>query len=61
MSGYSEMRRTAAKGDWRRCARRIVGVVVVAMVLAGCDRCGDWVSPLPGGTMSCRQEAPRPQ
>ena len=54
------MRRVAAKVDWRRCARRIACVIVVGAVLAGCDRCGDWVSPL-GSTMSCRQEAPKPQ
>ena len=60
MSGCSELRHAAVKGDWRRCARRIAGVIVIAMILAGCDRCGDWVSPL-GSTMSCRQEAPKPQ
>ncbi len=48
----------AMASGWRRCAARIAGVLVIGAILAGCDRCGDWVSPMPG---SCRQEAPKAQ
>jgi hypothetical protein len=37
---------------------RLAGVLVFALLLAGCDSCGDWVSPM--GHV-CRQQAPRPQ
>jgi hypothetical protein len=41
----------------RRAALRIAGAILIAAVLAGCDRCGDLAFP---GTTACRQEAPKP-
>jgi hypothetical protein len=46
---------------WRKCLRRVALVLVAGAMLAGCDRCGDWVSPIPGGTSSCRQDGPKPR
>jgi hypothetical protein len=40
---------------------RILGVLVAAGVLAGCDRCGDFVPPIKFQSQVCKQEAPRPQ
>ena len=40
---------------------RIVGVLVAAGVLAGCDRCGDFLPPIKFQSQVCKQEAPRPQ
>jgi hypothetical protein len=40
---------------------RIVGVLVAAGVLAGCDRCGDFFPPIKFESQVCKQEAPRPQ
>jgi hypothetical protein len=41
----------------RRAALRIASVILIAVVLAGCDRCGHLAFP---GTTACRQEAPKP-
>jgi hypothetical protein len=41
-------------------ACRLAGMLVFALLLAGCDSCGDWISPM-GGNHVCRQQAPRPQ
>lgn len=43
--------------DRWRAALRIAGAILIAAVLAGCDRCGDLAFP---GTTTCRQEAPKP-
>jgi hypothetical protein len=40
---------------------RIVGVLVLAGVLAGCDRCGDFVPPIRLEMQVCKDEVPRPQ
>jgi hypothetical protein len=40
-------------------ARRIAGLMLLAVVLAGCDSCGDWVNPLRGESHACRQQPPR--
>jgi hypothetical protein len=40
---------------------RIVGVLVAAGVLAGCDRCGDFFPPIKFESQVCKQETPRPQ
>jgi hypothetical protein len=37
---------------------RIVGAILIAAILAGCDRCGDF--PFPGSSTACRPEAPKP-
>jgi len=42
---------------YRSAALRIAAAVLIAAVLAGCDRCGDLAFP---GTTACRQEAPKP-
>jgi hypothetical protein len=40
---------------------RIVGVLVAAGVLAGCDRCGDFFPPIKFESQVCKPETPRPQ
>jgi hypothetical protein len=40
---------------------RIVGVLVAGAVLAGCDRCGDFLPPIKFQAQVCKDEAPRPQ
>jgi hypothetical protein len=40
---------------------RVVGVLALAAVLAGCDRCGDFVPPIKFQAQVCKDEAPRPQ
>jgi hypothetical protein len=42
-------------------AYRIAGVLLLAAVLAGCDRCGDFVPPIKFGAQVCKDMAPRPQ
>jgi PBP1b-binding outer membrane lipoprotein LpoB len=41
-------------------ACRLAAVIALALLLAGCDSCGDFVSPL-GMSQACRQQPPRPQ
>jgi len=36
-------------------------MIVLAGLLAGCDKCGDWFSPMRGDGQVCREQAPRPQ
>jgi hypothetical protein len=43
-----------------RAACRLATLIAFSLLLAGCDSCGDWVSPL-GSSQTCRQQAPRPQ
>jgi len=50
-------RRIEAAGRYKAC--RLAGALLVALLLAGCDNCGDWVSPL--GSHVCHQQAPRQQ
>jgi hypothetical protein len=40
---------------------RIIGLLVAAGVLAGCDRCGDFLPPIKFEAQVCKDEAPRPQ
>jgi hypothetical protein len=40
---------------------RIIGVLVMAGVLAGCDRCGDFFPPIKFEAQVCKDEVPRPQ
>ena len=40
---------------------RIALMVVLGALLGGCDKCGDWWSPLRGEAQACREQAPRPQ
>jgi hypothetical protein len=44
---------------------RIGALVVLGALLAGCDKCGNWWSPLRGEAQGkpqvCREQAPRPQ
>jgi len=46
---------------WRRRACRIACLIALGAMLAGCDRCGDWWSPMRGESQSCRDQAPKPQ
>jgi hypothetical protein len=41
--------------------RRIACMVLLGALLAGCDKCGDLWSSLPGESQVCREQAPRPQ
>jgi hypothetical protein len=47
-----------AGGGFKAC--RIAGMMAFTLLLAGCDNCGDWISPI-GSSHVCRQQAPRPQ
>jgi hypothetical protein len=47
-------------GGWIK-ACRLAGVMVFTLLLAGCDSCGNWISPMGGSSQVCRQQAPRPQ
>ena len=60
MRDFTKTRRPNARRTRRAASWRIAGAVLIAAVLAGCDRCGDWVSPVPG-SMACRQDAPKPR
>ncbi|HEY6993684.1 MAG TPA: hypothetical protein VH397_08240 [Xanthobacteraceae bacterium] len=40
---------------------RVALLIVLGALVAGCDKCGDWWSPLRGGAQACREQAPRPQ
>jgi len=41
---------------------RMALLIAVGAMLAGCDRCGNWWSPLDQAQIEvCRQQAPRPQ
>jgi hypothetical protein len=40
---------------------RIVCVLVLGAVVAGCDRCGDFLPPMKFKMQACKDEAPRPQ
>ena len=40
----------------------LLGVVTLALVLAGCDRCGDWMKSAGGNTpLVCKSDGPKPQ
>jgi len=39
---------------------RIALLIAVAAMLAGCDKCGNWLSPI-GEANVCREQPPRPQ
>jgi hypothetical protein len=61
-SGKSEFpMRATSESDWRTRTCRIALLVVLGAMLAGCDKCGDWWSPMRGDSQSCRDQAPRPQ
>jgi hypothetical protein len=36
---------------------RVAAMLLFVLLLAGCDSCGDWISPM---GHACRQQAPRP-
>jgi hypothetical protein len=42
-------------------ACHLAGVMAFALLLAGCDNCGNWISPMGGSSQVCRQQAPQPQ
>ncbi len=44
---------------WQANAWRIAGMIAFALLLAGCDSCGDFVSPI-GHAQVCRKDAPQP-
>ena len=39
----------------------IACVLVLGVLLTGCDRCGDWFGWNSGNAQVCRQQAPKPQ
>jgi hypothetical protein len=53
--------RAAPKAPWRKLARRFACLVMLGAALAGCDKCGDFLSAAQGEMQACRQQAPRPQ
>jgi hypothetical protein len=46
---------------WRRYAGRIACLIALGALLAGCDKCGDWWSPMRSDPQMCKQTAPNPQ
>ena len=41
---------------------KIFALIVLAIWLAGCDRCGDWVRADGGATpLACKGDGPKPQ
>jgi hypothetical protein len=48
-------------GAARAIVARVVCVLSVAVLLAGCDRCGDLWRPIKFQSQTCRDEAPRSQ
>ena len=61
------MRETKTLGNLRvpvdRLGRagRLAGMMLLGLLLAGCDACGNWVSATSGEGEMCRGGAPRPQ
>jgi hypothetical protein len=53
--------RAMSDSDWRTRACRVAVLIVLGAMLAGCDKCGDWWSPMRGESQTCRDQAPRPQ
>jgi hypothetical protein len=49
------------KADRRTKTFSLALLIVLGAMLAGCDKCGDWWSPMRGDSQSCRDQAPRPQ
>jgi hypothetical protein len=40
----------------------LMGVFTLALLLAGCDRCGDWIKSEGGNTpIVCKGDGPKPQ
>ncbi len=39
---------------------RIALLIAVAAMLAGCDKCGNWLSPI-GEANVCREQPPQPR
>jgi hypothetical protein len=46
---------------WRDKTCRIALLIVIGAMLAGCDKCGDWWSPMRGESQTCRDQVPRPR
>jgi hypothetical protein len=44
---------------WQMTACRAAAMIVLALLLTGCDSCGDFVSPI-GHAQVCRKDAPQP-
>jgi hypothetical protein len=40
---------------------RLACVLALGALLAGCDKCGDWWSPMRGESTACREQPPQPQ
>jgi hypothetical protein len=50
--------------SWREKAGTIafwIALGLLGTMLTGCDKCGDWWSPMRGESQSCRDQVPRPQ
>ncbi|HXY89332.1 MAG TPA: hypothetical protein VEH75_01790 [Xanthobacteraceae bacterium] len=41
---------------------KIFALIALAIWLAGCDRCGDWIKSEGGATpLACKSDGPKPQ
>ena len=65
-SEFPMTQRAIPEADCRIRARsakvcRIALLIVLGAMLAGCDKCGDWFSPIRGESQTCRDQAPKPQ
>jgi hypothetical protein len=45
----------------RAFAGRLLCILALGAIVAGCDRCGDWYSPFKVATTVCKDEVPRRQ
>ena len=50
-------RQAAPSSHWRTLSCRIACLIVLGATLAGCDKCGDWFSPIRGEVCRDQQEA----
>jgi hypothetical protein len=47
--------------NWRNRAARIACMIVLGALLAGCDKCGGWWSPMRNDPQTCKDQTPKPQ
>jgi hypothetical protein len=55
------IQRATPRADWRVRVGRLALMIVLGAMLAGCDKCGDWWSPMRSDPQICKDQAPKPQ
>jgi hypothetical protein len=59
-TGFTMSEHQTAGATFVRCVRVLL-VCAVAAVLAGCDRCGDFLPPIKFQAQVCKDDTPRPK